>query len=291
MIKTRVQIVGGFPNLRVVPAQFQLPLAIGDAVAQFGAVSREAVGAGVQQFAVAADHLRVALDACRPVVRGRLALLAGAAVRRQRQQHRQRDGRGKPAFPGFSDRIALMQVDESNLVWIDLEMSGLDPATDVILEIATLVTDKHLGNPVEGPALVIHQPDAVLDGMDRWNSEHHTASGLVDEVRASQVDCAEAESRTLDFLKRHAVRGKSPMCGNSICQDRRFLARLMPGLESFFHYRNLDVSTIKELAKRWRPEITARKDNNASHRALSDIRGSVEELKHYRRHFLRLGTA
>lgn len=291
MIKVFVQIVGGFAYLRVAPAQFQLPLAVGDAFAQFGAVSRQAVGAGVQQFAVAADHLRVALNARRPVVRGRVAVLAGAAVRRQRQQRRQRDGRGKPAFPGFSDKIAYMQTDESNLVWIDLEMSGLDPATDVILEIATLVTDKHLGNPVEGPALVIHQPDAVLDGMDRWNAEHHTASGLVDEVRASRVDCAEAESRTLDFLKRHAARGKSPMCGNSICQDRRFLARLMPDLESFFHYRNLDVSTIKELAKRWRPEITARKDNNASHRALSDIRGSVEELKHYRRHFLRLGTA
>lgn len=290
MIKAFVQVVGGFPNLLAAPAQFQLPLAVGDAVAQFGAAAREAVGAGVQQFAVAADHLRVALDARRPVVRGRAAVFAGAGVGRQRQQ---RDGRSKPkpAFSGFSDRIAPMQVDEFNLVWIDLEMSGLDPATDVILEIATLVTDKHLGNPVEGPALVIHQPDAVLDGMDRWNAEHHTASGLVDEVRASRVDCAEAESRTLDFLKRHAVRGKSPMCGNSICQDRRFLARLMPDLESFFHYRNLDVSTIKELAKRWRPEITARKDTSASHRALSDIRGSVEELKHYRRHFLRLGTA
>ncbi len=291
MVKVFVQVVGGFAYLRVAPAQFQSPPAIGDAFAQFGAVAREAVWAGVQQFAVAADHLRVALNARRPVVRGRVAVLAGAAVRRQCRQRRQRDGRDKPAFPGFSDKIAFMQSDESNLVWIDLEMSGLDPATDVILEIATLVTDKHLGNPVEGPALVIHQPDSVLDGMDRWNAEHHTASGLADEVRASRVDCAEAESRTLDFLRRHAVRGKSPMCGNSICQDRRFLARLMPELESFFHYRNLDVSTIKELAKRWRPEITARKDNSASHRALSDIRGSVEELKHYRRHFLRLGTA
>ena len=184
-----------------------------------------------------------------------------------------------------------MQPHDSNLVWVDLEMTGLDCLGDAILEIATLVTDKHLENLVEGPALVIHQPERVLAGMDQWNRDHHTASGLIEEVRASRVSCAEAERRTLDFLKRHAVRGKSPMCGNSICQDRRFLARLMPELESFFHYRNLDVSTLKELARRWKPEIIARKEEESRHRALSDIRGSIEELRHYRRNFLRLGSA
>ena len=271
--------------MRVAPAQLQLPLAVGDAVLQFAAILCQAVGAGIKQVAVSADHLRVTRNARRPVMRGRFAVFGGAGVRAQR---RQQNGGDKPEF---SDRIAAMQPDEFNLVWIDLEMSGLDSSSDAILEIATLVTDKHLGNPVEGPALVIHQPAPVLDGMDRWNTSHHTASGLVDEVRASQLDYAEAERRTLDFLKQHAVRGKSPMCGNSICQDRRFLARLMPELESFFHYRNLDVSTLKELARRWKPELVARKDSVSNHRALSDIRGSVEELKHYRRNFIRLGTA
>ena len=184
-----------------------------------------------------------------------------------------------------------MRAHESNLVWIDLEMTGLDAFADAILEIATLVTDKHLENFVEGPAIVVHQPEQVLAGMDRWNTDHHTASGLVEEVRASRVSCAEAERRTLDFLQRHAVRGQSPMCGNSICQDRRFLARLMPTLESFFHYRNLDVSTLKELAKRWKPEIVARDNDDSRHRALSDVHGSIEELRHYRRNFLRLGSA
>ena len=283
-----VQIVGRPPDLRLVPVQLQLLLAVRRAPLQRGVILCEAIGAGVEQAAVAADHARVTLDAGRPVVRRRRGLRGrgrGHAQRRQQQ-------RGAPASrPGFSVRMACMQPHESNLVWIDLEMTGLDTLADAILEIATLVTDKHLENLVEGPAIAVYQPEQVLAGMDRWNKDHHTASGLIKEVRASRVSCAEAERRTLDFLKRHALRGQSPMCGNSICQDRRFLARLMPELESFFHYRNLDVSTLKELAKRWKPAIVERNDDNSRHRGLSDVHGSIEELRHYRRNFLRLGSA
>jgi oligoribonuclease len=170
-----------------------------------------------------------------------------------------------------------------NLIWIDLEMTGLNSATDLIIEIATVVTDKQLCLVAEGPVLAIHQPDSALDGMDEWNTRQHNASGLVERVRASDIDEAEAERQTLDFLRRHIEPGRSPMCGNSICQDRRFMARLMPDLERFFHYRNLDVSTLKELARRWYPDIAAGFFKESTHLALQDIHDSIEELKYYRR--------
>lgn len=171
------------------------------------------------------------------------------------------------------------------LIWIDLEMSGLQPETDVIIEIATLVTDQDLAVIAEGPVLAIHQPDELLAAMDDWNRKTHGATGLIDRIRASDVTTAVAESRTLAFLSRHLAAGASPMCGNSICQDRRFLWRGMPQLEAFFHYRNLDVSSIKELAKRWRPEIADGVKKNSSHLALDDIRDSIAELQHYRKFF------
>ncbi|HET8552398.1 MAG TPA: oligoribonuclease [Gammaproteobacteria bacterium] len=170
-----------------------------------------------------------------------------------------------------------------NLIWIDLEMTGLDPARDRIIEIATLVTDKHLAPLAEGPVLAIHQPESVLDGMDSWNVKHHGESGLIARVRESEVDAAEAERQTLEFLREHVPERASPMCGNSICQDRRFLAREMPALERFFHYRNLDVSTLKELAKRWAPDIAKGFKKDSAHVALSDIKDSIEELEYYRR--------
>ncbi|HET7570820.1 MAG TPA: oligoribonuclease [Gammaproteobacteria bacterium] len=170
-----------------------------------------------------------------------------------------------------------------NLIWIDLEMTGLDPARDRIIEIATLVTDKHLAPLAEGPVLAIHQPESVLDGMDSWNVKHHGESGLIARVRESEVDAAEAERQTLEFLREHVPERASPMCGNSICQDRRFLAREMPELERFFHYRNLDVSTLKELAKRWAPDIAKGFKKDSAHVALSDIKDSIEELEYYRR--------
>ena len=176
-----------------------------------------------------------------------------------------------------------MPADHMNLIWIDLEMTGLNPATDRIIEIATVVTDKQLCLVAEGPVLAIHQPDSALDGMDEWNTRQHNASGLVERVRASDIDEAEAERQTLDFLRRHIEPGRSPMCGNSICQDRRFMARLMPDLERFFHYRNLDVSTLKELARRWYPDIAAGFFKESTHLALQDIHDSIEELKYYRR--------
>ena len=175
-----------------------------------------------------------------------------------------------------------------NLVWIDLEMTGLDTVNDHIIEIATIVTDAELNTLAEGPVLAIHQPDAVLDAMDEWNTRQHGKSGLTKRVRETCLDAAEAERLTLEFLSRHAEAGASPMCGNSICQDRRFLAREMPALEAFFHYRNLDVSTLKELARRWRPEILGGFNKNASHLALDDVRDSIAELKYYREQFIRL---
>ncbi|HVS75456.1 MAG TPA: oligoribonuclease [Steroidobacteraceae bacterium] len=169
-----------------------------------------------------------------------------------------------------------------NLIWIDLEMTGLKPDTDSIIEIATIVTDKELTILAEGPVMAIHQPAEVLAGMDDWNQRQHGSSGLLSRVRASRISVPEAEARTLEFLAPLVPPGASPMCGNSICQDRRFLARCMPHLEKFFHYRNLDVSTLKELARRWAPDVAAAVSKQSSHLALADIRESIEELRHYR---------
>jgi oligoribonuclease len=181
-----------------------------------------------------------------------------------------------------------MHKDPENLIWIDLEMTGLDPDTDRIIEIATVVTDKQLEVLAEGPVMAIHQSDRVLDAMDDWNTRQHGSSGLVERVRASDVKEAEAESRTIDFLSAYLEPGQSPMCGNSICQDRRFLVRWMPGLERFFHYRNLDVSTVKELARRWHPDVASGFTKESTHLALQDIRDSIEELRHYQRELFRL---
>ena len=172
---------------------------------------------------------------------------------------------------------------KSNLIWIDLEMTGLEPERDRIIEIATVVTDKHLNLIAEGPVFAIHQDDALLASMDEWNTKTHATSGLVKRVQDSQVDEAQAELETIEFLAQFVPPGKSPMCGNSICQDRRFLIRSMPALAKYFHYRNLDVSTVKLLAKYWAPKVydTAKK-TEARHEALADIYDSISELKHYR---------
>jgi len=179
-----------------------------------------------------------------------------------------------------------LTADDHNLVWIDLEMTGLYPDRDRIIEIAVVVTDAQLGHRTEGPVLAVHQSDAVLAGMDAWNTGTHGRSGLTERVRASTVDEAGAERQVIDFLQRYVKKGASPMCGNSICQDRRFLAATMPALESFFHYRNLDVSTLKELARRWRPELLAGFRKAQAHTALADIQESIDELVYYREHFL-----
>jgi oligoribonuclease len=176
-----------------------------------------------------------------------------------------------------------MPADQNNLIWIDMEMSGLAPDIDRILEIALLVTDAQLNVVAAGPVLVVHQPDAVLAAMDSWNTGVHGKSGLVDKVKASTLDEATVEARMLAFLAEHVPAGASPMCGNSICQDRRFLARWMPKFEAWFHYRNLDVSTLKELVKRWQPELAKGLKKESKHEALADILDSIEELKYYRR--------
>jgi oligoribonuclease len=176
-----------------------------------------------------------------------------------------------------------------NLVWIDLEMTGLDTQIDHIIEIATIVTDPLLNVIAEGPVLAVHQDDATLAALDEWNRTTHGESGLLQRVRESSLTAKQAEAQTLDFLGQFAEPGASPMCGNSICQDRRFMAREMPALEKFFHYRNLDVSTVKELARRWAPQVFAGVQKSSAHLALDDIRDSIRELDHYRRHFLRIG--
>jgi oligoribonuclease len=174
----------------------------------------------------------------------------------------------------------------ANLIWIDLEMTGLDTTADTIIEIATIVTDKHLNELAEGPVLAIAQPRVVMDAMDDWNTTQHGKSGLTERVLASNVTTREAESQTLEFLGKWVEQGASPMCGNSICQDRRFLARQMPDLERYFHYRNLDVSTLKILAQQWAPAVAAGFSKDSSHRALEDIRDSIAELSWYREHLL-----
>jgi len=180
-----------------------------------------------------------------------------------------------------------MAQDPQNLIWIDLEMTGLDPQNDVIIEIATVVTDKNLKVLAEGPVLAIHQGEETLGIMDDWNQKQHGGSGLIQRVRESTVDEAEAERRTLEFLAAWVPPRSSPMCGNSICQDRRFLYRCMPRLEAFFHYRNLDVSTLKELAARWAPEFKEAFKKKNSHLALDDILESIAELQFYREHFIK----
>ena len=176
-----------------------------------------------------------------------------------------------------------MPADPNNLVWIDMEMTGLQPDSDRIIEIALLVTDPQLALLAEGPVLVVHQPDSVLEAMDSWNKSVHKKSGLIERVRAAAMTEAQAESEAMAFLARHVPAASSPMCGNSICQDRRFLARWMPQLEAFFHYRNLDVSTLKELVRRWKPEAVKGFAKEGKHEALADILESIEELKYYRK--------
>ena len=179
-----------------------------------------------------------------------------------------------------------MAAEDGRLIWIDLEMTGLDTIHDSIIEIATIVTDANLDVLAEGPVVAIHQPDAALNGMDEWNTRQHGRSGLTERVRQSAHTTADAEARTLAFLRDWVTPGSSPMCGNSICQDRRFMAREMPALEAFFHYRNLDVSALKILAALWAPEVAAGVSKESAHLALDDIRDSIAELRHYREHLL-----
>ena len=180
-----------------------------------------------------------------------------------------------------------MAQDAENLIWIDLEMTGLDPDNDLIIEIATVITDKHLNILAEGPVIAVHQSDEVLAAMDDWNQKHHGESGLIERVKNSSISTADAEAQTLAFVKQWLPAKTSPICGNSIGQDRRFLYRHMPELEGFFHYRNLDVSTVKELAARWAPQLKDGFSKKAAHKALDDIIESIDELKYYRQHFFK----
>ena len=184
------------------------------------------------------------------------------------------------------DPATMLAPNDQNLIWIDLEMTGLSPERDRIIELAVVVTDPQLARRVEGPVLAIHQSDATLDAMDAWNKATHGKSGLVERVRASTIDEAAAEESAIAWLRRYVGAGKSPMCGNTICQDRRFLANHMPRLEAFFHYRNLDVSTLKELARRWRPALLDKVKKNQAHTALADVHESIDELLIYRAHWL-----
>lgn len=184
-----------------------------------------------------------------------------------------------------------MAVNEQRLVWLDMEMTGLDPEKERIIEVAVVVTEPDLTVVAEGPVLVVHQNDELLDAMDKWNKSTHGKSGLIDKVKASTLTEAQAEDQLLAFLAQHVPAGKSPLCGNTISQDRRFMFRYMPRLEAFFHYRNLDVSTLKELALRWKPEVYKSFVKHSKHEALADIYESIDELKHYREHFLRLDPA
>jgi oligoribonuclease len=181
-----------------------------------------------------------------------------------------------------------MTKSKKNLIWIDLEMTGLDTLNDHIIEIATIVTDGDLNILAEGPIIAIHQADSTLNAMDEWNTRQHGGSGLVERIRHSTTTEAKAEQQTLDFLKEYVPAGVSPMCGNSICQDRRFMARIMPELEAYFHYRNLDVSSLKELARRWAPKVEKSFKKHSSHLAMDDVKDSIRELQHYREHFIKL---
>lgn len=181
-----------------------------------------------------------------------------------------------------------MAQDQNNLIWIDMEMTGLEPATDYVLEVAIVITDSQLNTVAEAPVYVVHQADEVLAAMDAWNQSTHKRSGLIDRVKASALDNAAVEAALLAFIQQYVPARTSPMCGNSICQDRRFLARWMPKLEDYFHYRNLDVSTLKELAKRWKPDITKGLKKHGKHEALADIYESIDEMKYYREHFIKL---
>ena len=181
----------------------------------------------------------------------------------------------------------MAQVNNNNLIWIDMEMSGLIPDSDRILEVALVVTDSQLKVVAEAPVLAVHQSDSILDNMDKWNKSTHAKSGLIDKVKASKLNEDEIEKDMIAFLQQHIPPNISPMCGNTICQDRRFLARTMPKLEAYFHYRNLDVSTLKELVKRWKPDILAGLTKQGKHEALADIYDSIAELKYYREHFIK----
>lgn len=179
---------------------------------------------------------------------------------------------------------------DTRLIWIDLEMTGLDPQRERIIEMAIIITDANLNTLAESPVLVVNQPDTILDAMDDWNTKQHNGSGLVDRVKASTLTEAQAEAQMLEFLQQHTDAGTSPMCGNSVHQDRRFLNRYMPALEDYFHYRNLDVSTLKELVRRWRPDLLKGLTKKGSHLALDDIRDSIDEMRYYREHFLKADT-